>query len=215
MTTVQTMEVSRALAELKRLDDKITRAISSSTFVGVQVGLNDKAQVHNAKGTTVDQLKATIQGAYDSVTELFNQRSKIKAAIVKSNAVTLVKVGAVEMTVAEAIELKRSIENKRNLLNIMKKQSASAQQVIAQLDATLEAAIDSNLKTLYGSDKTKQDKDAYDFVAKPQRDTKAPSLIDPIKLVDKIALVEEEVSLVDTELDFTLSISNAKTLIEV
>jgi hypothetical protein len=215
MTQAKTMSITRALAELKRLDDKISRAIAGATFIGVQVGLESQAQVYNAKGTTVEQLKGTIQGAYDSVTELFNQRAKIKAEIVKSNAKTLVKVGASEMSVAEAIELKKSIENKRNLLSVMKRQAVSAQQMVSQLDAKLEADIDSNLKTVYGSDKTKQEAGAFDMIAKPQRAAKAPSLIDPIKLTDKIALVEEEVSVVDTELDFTLSESNARTEITV
>lgn len=213
MTT--TMSVTRALAELKRLDDKTSRAISGATFIGVQIGMDGQAQVYNAKGTTVDQLKATIQSAYDSVSDLFNQRAKIKAAIVKSNAETVVNVGGRSMSVAEAIELKKSIENKRLLLSMMQRQSSSAQQLVSQLDAKLEADIDSNLKTVYGSDKSKQDASAYDMIAKPQKAAKAPTLIDPIKLVDKIAMVTEEVSLVDTELDFTLSESNARTTITV
>lgn len=209
------MSVTRALAELKRLDDRINRAVGSSAFVAVSVGTGTQMKVHGASGLSVDQAKAQIQSAYDTIGSLFTQRAIIKAALVKSNASTFVQLGAISYSVAEAIELKKSIENKRNLLRVMKHQQAKVQGEVAQLNAQLEAAIDSNLKTVYGSDKSKVDKDSYDLIAKPQKNLKEAALIDPMDVVAKIAALEEEVSLVDTELDFTLSEANAKTEIEV
>lgn len=55
----------------------------------------------------------------------------------------------------------------------------------------------------------------FEAIAKPQREQKEASLIDPIKINDLIKSLEEEISLVETELDFTLSESNAKTEIEI
>lgn len=212
--TATTMSVTRALAELKRLDDRITRAVSGSTFVGVSIGTGNQTKVHN-QNLTIEQLTSGIQSSFDSVTSLFKQRAAIKAAIVKSNASVLVNLGGKSMTVAEAIELKRSIDTKRTLLNVLQRQQTSANQVIATLNAAVEAAIDSNLKTVYGSDKSKVDKETYDLIAKPQKAAKEAALVDPLNLVEKIKAIEEEISLVDTELDFTLSEINAKTDITI
>jgi hypothetical protein len=213
--TATTLSVTRALAELKRLDDRITRAIGGGVFIGLTVGTGTQTKVQNNPNITSEQLKGAIQGAFDSVTELFNQRAAIKAAIVKSNANTTVTLGNKTLTVAEAIELKQSINTKRTLVTHLQRQYTNAQTAVATLNAALEAAIDSNLKTIYGSEKGKNDKDTYDLIANPQKAAKAPALVDPLNLAEKIKEIEEEISLVDTELDFTLSEVNAKTTIVV
>lgn len=206
-----TMSVTRALAELKRIDDRISRATGAGIFVTVSVGKDAQMKVNDTAGMSVDQAKAKIQSSFDTVNSLFKERATIKAAIVKSNAVTTVKIGLIEVTVAEAIEMKRSIDSKRTLLNVMRLQQTRAQGVVSQLNAKLEQDIDSNLKTIYGSDKSKVDASSYDLIAKPQKAAKEAALIDPVNVVEKIAALEEEISLVDTELDFTLSEVNAKT----
>jgi hypothetical protein len=209
------MSVTRALAELKRLDDSILRASSDGVFVAVGVGKDTNQTVSGLSGTSVAQITAKIQGSYDSLTTMFKQRSDIKRAIVLSNAKTMVKLGAVELTVAEAIEMKRSVESKRSLLAVLKRASTVAQNSVTQLNTALDAAIEANLKAVYGSDKAKMDADAHAMISKPQKALKEASLIDPMKISKKIAQLEEEISLVDTELDFTLSEVNAKTDIEV
>jgi hypothetical protein len=211
---MQKISVTRALAELKRLDDRINRANQSSVFVGVSVGTGTNIKVHNSHAS-VNDVNSSIQGAYDQINVLFIQRQNIKAAIVKSNAVTMVKVGNREVSVAEAIEMKSSIQLKKNLLNVLRQQAASANAAVAQLNAQLEATIDSNLKTIYGADKSKVDASVYDSVAIPQKAQKQPSFIDPMNIAKRITDIEEEVSIVETELDFTLSEINAKTEIDV
>jgi hypothetical protein len=52
-------------------------------------------------------------------------------------------------------------------------------------------------------------------VAKPQRNLKEAALLDPMKIADKIKALEDEISLIKTELDYALSEVNAKTEIEV
>ena len=100
--TATTLSVTRALAELKRLDDRIARAVSGGTFVGVSVGTGSQIKVSN-QNTTVEQLVSNIQSSYDSVVNLFTQRSAIKAAIVKSNAAVTVSLGNKTLTVAEEL----------------------------------------------------------------------------------------------------------------
>lgn len=211
---MQTMSVTRALAELKRIDDRIARATNDGVFVAVSVGTGSNMKVNGATGTSVEQIKSRIQSSFDTIADLFKTRSAIKAALVKSNATTMVKVGVIECTVAEAIEMKRSVASKVNLVAQMKRQQHSAQSVIATLNAKLEADIDSNLKTVYGSDKGKVDPATFDAISKPQKALKEAALIDPVDIVVEIGSFEEEISLIETELDYTLSSSNAMTNIQ-
>ena len=209
------MSITRALAELKRLDDRIQNAQSgAAVFVSVAVGQNDNRKPFTGQGT-VSTVSSNIQSCFDSINALFAQRQAIKAAIVKSNAVTTVSIGNRTMTVAEAIELKRSINAKVTFRNVLQQQYRVAQAKVGELNAQLEVTIENNLKTVYGSDKSKVDSNTYDSIAKPQRAIKEASLIDPADIVKVIATLSEEISQVETELDFTLSEVNARTEIEV
>lgn len=209
------MSVTRALAELKRLDDRLNRmATDQSIFVSVAVGQGDKQKVLGVSDT-VQNVVSQIQSNRDRVNSMIELRAKIKSAVVASNAATKVKLGAREMTVAEAIELKKSIDVKRNMLSTYRRQVIQANALVAKQNAALEAQIETNLATIYGNEKGKVDASMFEAIAKPQREQKLASLIDPIKINDLIKSLDEEISLVDTELDFTLSEINAKTEIEV
>ena len=209
------MSVTRALAELKRLDDRLNRmATDQSIFVSVAVGQGDKQKVLGVSDT-VQNMISQIQSNRDRVNSMIEMRAKIKAAVVASNAVTKVKLGAREMSVAEAIELKKSIDIKRNMLATYRRQVIQANALVVKQNAALEAQIETNLATIYGNEKGKVDASMFEAIAKPQREQKEASLIDPIKINDLIKSLEEEISLVETELDFTLSESNAKTEIDV
>ena len=209
------MSVTRALAELKRLDDRLDRmATDQSIFVSVAVGQGDKQKVLGVSDT-VQNVVAQIQSNRDRVNSMIELRAKIKAAVVASNAATKVKLGSREMTVAEAIELKKSIDVKRNMLSTYRRQVIQANALVAKQNAALEAQIETNLATIYGNEKGKVDASMFEAIAKPQREQKEASLIDPIKINDLIKSLEEEISLVETELDFSLSEINAKTEIEV
>lgn len=212
---MQKMSITRALAELKRIDDRITHAQSGeAVFVGISVGLGENMKPLNAQGG-VDMVKSKIQASFDAINALFVKREAIKAAIVKSNAVTVVSLGSKTLTVAEAIELKRSIQSKKDFRQVLQNQYRLALAKVNELNGQLEATIESNLKSVYGSDKSKQDASTYDVIAKPQRTLKEAALIDQADILKVIASLGEEISLVETELDFTLSEINARTEIEV
>ncbi len=209
------MSVTRALAELKRLDDRLNRMTTDqSIFVSVAVGQGDKQKVLGVSDT-VQNVVSQIQSNRDRVNSMIDQRAKIKAAVVASNAATKVKLGSREMTVAEAIELKKSIDIKRNMLATYRRQVVQANALVTKQNAALEVQIETNLATIYGNEKGKVDASMFEAIAKPQREQKEASLIDPIKINDLIKSLEEDISLVETELDFSLSEINAKTEIEV
>lgn len=211
---MQSMSVTRALATLKQIDDKIQRVIQEGTFVYVTIGKNTSQKLYDNTGT-IDQTKSKIQESFDKVADLMTTRAKIKAAIVKSNAVTLVKILGTEVTVAEAIEMKATVNMKRSLLSTMKMQYTKCNNLVNQLNTKLDETIELNLKTIYGSDKGKVDPSVYESIAKPQREQKEANLLDPMNISKKIESLEEQISAIDTELDFALSEVNAKTEITV
>lgn len=215
MSQLTKMSVTRALAELKRLDDRILAAqAGEAVFVSVAIGQADNKKPVAIQGS-VDLVRSKIQSAFDTIEALFKKREAIKGAIVKSNAATMVTIGNRTMSVAEAIELKRSITIKQAFRNVLQQQYRSAMGRVSELNAQLDSTIEVNLKSVYGSDKSKVDQSTFDSIAKPQRALKEASLIDPADVLKVIANLSEEISQVETELDFTLSEINARTEIEV
>ena len=208
------ISVTRALVDLKRLSDKISRAITGGKFVSKTVGKNNFKKVADSN-MSVEEMTRTIQGSFDSVESLCTQRSKIKSAIVLSNAKTMVNLGGQVMTVAEAIELKTAIAYRQEYLTKLRQQLVVEMNAVTKVNTALETLIETSVNNIYGSEKSKVTPDIYQTVAAPQKEQKEAALLDPCKIEDKIKALEEEISLVVSELDFTLSEANARTMIEV
>lgn len=210
------ISITRALSELKVLQDRINRSIIEGVFVGVTTGKgNYSTSVVGGVKTTLEAASATIQGSFDKVEDLITRRQKIKSAIILSNAKTLVNINGKEMTVAEAIEMKSTVESKKIQLQGMRNQFNAANQIINQVNTTLEAVIQQSLDKVYGTEKSKVDSTLLESIADPQRQQKEASLLDPCKIADKIEKLQNEIQILESEVDFTLSESNAKTVIEV
>lgn len=213
------MSVTRALVELKTLGDKINRAISSGTYVALQTGTGDKSKFSNA--ATVSpfaskvEAESKIKGSFDSVESLVNRRQAIKSAIILSNAKTNVTFGAKTITVAEAIELKSTVEFRKSFLTNLQTQLNYANREMILKNTALDAKIDKLLETTYGSEKTKVDASIVEAISKPQRDHGEVVLFDPLDIQSKIDAQRELLDQLESELDFTLSESNARTTIVV
>lgn len=206
------MSITRALAEMKQLQARIQDA-SSADFVTMTVGKNTKRKLTTAG--TVEQKEKELQSNYDSVVGLINRRQQIKKAVVMSNATTKVTLGTNEYTVAEAIELKSSVNLKEQLLVNMKSQYAAVSSQVQRSNQQLDTQIDTLLTTVYGADKSKINDESYALVANPQKDNKEATMLDPICIAQRIKDLSDEISSIKTELDFVLSESNARTEIEV
>lgn len=209
-----TMSITRGLVELKRLNDRITTSINSGKFVAVTVGKNQHRKLVGSN-MSVDQMCGAIQSSFDSVDSLIDNRQKIKSAIVMSNAITKVIVMGREMSVAEAIELKGTITFRNLYLNAMRLQLMRSNSQVDLANAALDAAIEVSLNSIYGSEKSKICDDTYKSVSGPQKEQKEAVLLDPSKIEDKIAKLVDEISILESEIDFTLSESNARTTIDV
>ena len=208
------MSITRGLVELKRLNDRINKAIDSGIFVSRTVGKDTYKKIVGTSSTP-EQVRAQIISSYQSVADLIAQRQKIKSAIVLSNANTRVTVGGVDMSVAEAIELKGTLDFRKSYLSKLKWQLLEQNTAIIKANTALDATIDALLTTALGGEKAKADPALLESISKPQRTQKECELFDPMDIEGKIASVENDVSILESELDFILSESNARTEIEV
>lgn len=203
------MSVARGLAELKNLDDRINRSISSGVFVAVAVG---EAGNVPSLSTTTSALAPKIQASFDQVESLIERRRTIKAAIIKSNATTYVTVGGEYVTVAEAIEMKASVAYKETYLHHLRANLAASTASVSAGNAALEKTINDLVSVALGSDKN-VDGTLYNAIAGPQLKAKKYSLFDPNFIGDQIQELEAHISSINKDLDFILSESNALTKI--
>lgn len=208
---MEKMLVTQALNELKTLDSRIMRAINSATFVTSAKICEKNVTSNMSKEDFNKNTKADLQ----SIDDLINRRKNIKAAIVLSNAVTMVTVANVEMTRAAAIERKTSIEYERSLLRQMKNQYLTAQQKVNAKNTEMEAAIERLVATAFGKDsKTNIKSDDYSAIADPYKEKNEWGLVDPIDILNQITKREEEIDAFINEVDSALQISNCTTYIE-
>jgi len=202
------ISVTRALAQVKSLTDRIQRGVNGGAFIAVSVGGK-----HNS-GKSIQEVETLLKGSLQSVEELIKVRKALKSAVVKSNAVTAVSIGGVVMTVAEAIERKSSIELEKQLLNqVVAQQSrftAEAERINVEVDKQAETL----LNTAVGRDRqsTAAELEAITGPFKKQREAK---LIDPNGLTEVIERMSKDLDAFLLEVDYALSEVNAKTLITV
>lgn len=204
MKEARKITVTEGLSELKLLDARIVKAIGKP-WAMVNI-IRDK----NAPKEFAKKVKAQ----YQSVTDLMEQRDRIKSAIVVSNATTRIKVGDMEMTVAEAIEKKSSIEYEKRLLGSFKDSFTSGQNLVNERNAIAQRNVDALLEKLAST--TREDLSAAQkTLSENYMEQNGYELVDPLVLEKKIAELDERIDTFEKNVDIALSLSNATTFIEV
>lgn len=209
------LSVTRALAEIRRIDRQLKDLIGSSSFIGVSQGTGNQARLSSGR-STVEAFSREVQSAVDKIAALTRRRAELKAAVVVSNANTHVSVNGRTVTVAEAIELRASTQERNSVLATLRSQYNTAVAQVDRLNTKLEEQIETAVNTVYSSQSgAKIDPGIYEAVAAPKRAAGQASLVDPANLAKMITELETELAAIETELDFTLSESNSRTEVEV
>ena len=199
---MEKISITRALAELKLLDKRITKAIFESNFVSYSI--NGKNAINTFKPLEEKQ----------SIEALIARRATIKAAIMKSNATTKVTIGSAEMLVIDAIEMKETIKYKQSFLQELKHQQQSTKYTISSTNETVNSRLDKLLEANFGKDsKTKSEE--MEAIAKPFLERNEAKLEDPLNLDSLIESLSEEILTFTSNVDYVLSESNALTQIEI
>lgn len=207
------MTVTRALAELKTLDARISKQIGSSVFAGVVIGAEEKP--HRSPFKSVDEMKSEIKGAFDSVSDLIKRRTAIKSAVIHSNAITMVVIGEAEMSVASAIDLKTTINFNKQFVNSVKRQIADAVYSIDSLNSEMENRIERTVANSFGSDRKGVDDTIIKSITNQIKNGYEPKLVSIQDVNAWVKKYEEKISVFETNVDFALSEINAKTEIEI
>lgn len=202
------ISITRALAEIKSLNDRIEKATRGTVFVSTTVG--GKTVNGTDLQTTANTLKANLQ----SVRDLIARRQLVKAAVIRSNSNTVVTINGVQMTVAEAIERKGSIDKERTLLAVLNQQLGQVRSIVERKNIEMQARIDTMVLAAVGKDR-KATEEELDAISKPYIASNITAPLDPNGLEVVVAKMEEDINGFVFEVDFVLSEANAKTTIDV
>ena len=212
MSEKRIISITEALKELKLYESKITKAIGQNTFVGAKKKSADRVGV-----VATDRFCELAKSGYQSINDLIENRDKIKAAIVQSNAITTVEINGVEYTVAQAIEFKNSsIRYKKLLLSALKEQYAEAVEIMTRENVRVDRQVDKMLETFVGKDSDKKINETdMAAISEPYRAKNEYEIVDPISIRGEIDRLEAEIDGFEAEVDVKLSISNSITHIEI
>ena len=204
--------VTKGLNELKLLDSRIHRKLTEAEFISAA-----KLSSVNVDGkVSKEAFKTNAKADYQSITDLIKRRSLIKSAIIKSNAITTVKVGKKIMTVAEAIDRKSSIEYEKGLLYTLKNQFKKATDIVENKNLKVDESIEQLLNTAYGKEgKEKISQGSYDAISEPYKKANEYGLVDSLEVQKLIKSFKDEIEDFESEVDTVLQISNSTTLIEI
>lgn len=207
------MTVHKALAELKVIDDRITKAIQACRFAVANKHCNDKID-----GKPVSEYLEQQNSNYQSACDLIKRRNAIKRALVLSNASTPVTICGVSYTVAEAIDMKNhGLEHKKDLTGTMTRQLLLTKGEVEKRNGNdLEERVNAYIVANYGrqtdlkglTDEMRRDRDT--FITNQTYD-----LLMPFNVDDAIKKLDDEINSFAMEVDAALSVSNAITEITI
>lgn len=198
------MSITRALAELKLSDKKINQRTSVLT-AGAVIRCNED------EGDFIAKSKAAIH----SIEDMIKRRNTIKREIVLSNAKTTVTIGGESMTVAEAIERKTSIELNKNLSRQIRETYFQAKRQVETHNARVEGEASKVAEQILGNDSDADKGDAYTAICKAHTDKHSAKLLAYDRIEDSIDKMQDKIDDFECEVDFILTESNTRTIIEI
>jgi len=203
------MSITRALVEKKRLYDRITKEIVKLRPC-VVLTPNSVPAGYTSEADFIEKQKAQLQSVKDLITRYYN----IVGKIAQANASNEIEFNNRKMTLAQAIELKRSIaytvEFNNHLDSSLKQMTKAFEQRCIEIDRELEA----HTNALVGKDKTVKSDDAKELI-ETMRKARQPRLVKAFDIEKEIEGMEEEIYKVKSELDSLITEKNSVIMIDV
>jgi hypothetical protein len=209
---ITTFTVTDALAELTLLEKRIESARSSleeNTLI-TYVEMGKIPTGFKSRDEYETKAKASLQ----KVDALINRRRVIKRAIVLSNAQTMVTVTSENMTVAEAIEMKNFISYYEAVLNTMHSAYKSTISQYEKAKLKVKERLDKLALEVLGKN-VNTGSDRYQSLADSFLAREGVELLDPTNLAEEIEKRQNFIEEFKSTVDRVLSISNARTMIEI
>lgn len=203
--------ITRALAELTTLKDKHQKEVSKMNLIAVKQGA--KIRKPNSSYSEKSFIEQSNQ-SYQSVLDIERRILSIKNQIDASNFTTKVKIGDTEMTVQEALNMKRLIGFKQNRLYFMKSMKQKAQMDFDAGNEENRKRIEKMFQDQMSNGSSKAGEAEKEIVESVEKIYKM-DFIDPVNLSDEIEKLENEIAEFNNNIDYVLSESNSTTYIEV
>jgi|LauGreDrversion4_2_1035121.scaffolds.fasta_scaffold400610_1 hypothetical protein len=199
------MSVTQALAEIKLMRSRMENALDGTTFIK----LKKKRDLVDA---TRFGKEAT--GAFQSYIDLLKRYTALKSAVVHSNAITLVQIAAVQYTVAEAVERKRTLNFDKDLLSQLQTQYDKVQSEYNSHMVSEQARVERLLTTELSKD-NKTNVEVINQLTETFLSQNRAEILDPLQLSERIAAIKKDIEDFETQVDWVLSESNGRTLIQI
>lgn len=208
---MEKITIHRALAELKLIGARIDKAIDEL----VPAGIYQEGRTVGNSNYAKDDFEKLVKEKYQSVTDLIQRRNTIKTKIVQANAVTVVKIGQAEMTIADAINLRAIIELKKKLAASMKQKLRGALTQAEKHNSMVDANALKLAESALQKTNIKISDSDVQGVIEPYLKVNRALITDPLGVEKEVEKIEKEVSEFETEVDAALSEINATTFIEI
>ena len=203
--------ILRALNEISLLNKRIDKVLSQSgNFISFTIG--GKAPVGF---NSVKEVEDDIKARYQKINDLITRRVALKAAIVASNATTMIMINDTMMTVAAAIEYKSSIDLNQRLLRNLTDSSAQVNRKVESHNEQIEKQVQHHIESILGGKNSKVDPKEAEAISVPFKASKVAALVDPLNIKKVIDKIEDSVSFFERNVDSILTESNATTKITV
>lgn len=214
------MLVTQALDERDLLVKKIQDKIAKASFTDVKKHNEEKVF---ERRITEEDFKKEAESSYQQIMDLIERFRRIDAAIVASNAATIIHTSFGDYTVAGAISLRSRMRGsgsyedeadfEQNLYYKMKNELDKCLLSIENKNRQLETTAESMRLSILGKDsKTKDDKPLEVVNTYVQENT--AELVDPLDVQKKIEEIRENRAKLLAELDTRIKVSNATTFVE-
>lgn len=208
------ISITEALVELKLYDKKINDAIAALRVFAV-AGKKKKATDMGTFGTVADFEKKS-RAAWQKVMDLIRNRDELKSAIVQSNAATHLVVNGIDMTCAQAIEMKSSIQYKKILLAQLESTYSTVTAKVEQENRRVDQNIEDALSGYTNRDGSKKiSEEEQNIIINKRHEEGDFEMVDPLDIANKIEELENEIDGFESSVDIALTVSNSTTFIEV
>lgn len=215
------MLVTQALDERDLLVKKISDKISKASFVDTIKPNEEKVF---AKKIDKEEYAREAETAYQQINDLIDRFQKIDAAIVHSNAKTEIKTSYGNFTVAGAISLRARLRGmgaydgeadfERKLQDKLQNEYNERVRFCDNKNSQLQLTAENMRLSILGRDaKIKEEKPLS--VVEAYVKENMTELVDPLDVKKKLEKLEEKRSVLLTELDTQIKVSNATTFVEI
>lgn len=217
MATTEEMTLTRLLTTLSQLEQKAKEYVTTNHLL-VYVGMGD-AKTNIRDNRPMEEMTRLIQAEHDTIDTVLNRQLAMSRALKKANAETKVSLYGKEMTIADVIAEKHLLPHKKALLTLFKRAMDDATRLCASQQDEFRKRVDVLTEATIGKENTGIPPEMRVLeVAKlteQQRATWGPSIVDPLKLADKITKLTNEIEEIEIELDERLSVINATTTVKI